>query len=124
MTQDLGWLKSHLEKLENELLLGETRRSAQRIGELFSPDFFEFGSSGTIYRFRADDTFASFPAHIHAKIEDFNVKLLTHNCVLATYICIKHNETDRYQSRSLRSSIWQETDGAWRIVFHQGTPCT
>jgi len=26
--------------MKNALLLGETRRSAQRIGDLFSPDFF------------------------------------------------------------------------------------
>ena len=42
MKQSLEWLKSHLLNLENELLLGETRRSAQRIGELLSPDFFDF----------------------------------------------------------------------------------
>lgn len=123
MMQDLRWLKSHLEKLENELLLGETRQSAQRIGELLSPDFFEFSSSGIAYHYCLGDTFPAFPADIRVQVENFHIKPLSDNCVLATYICNKHDETNGTDSRSLRSSIWQKTDGAWKIVFHQGTPC-
>jgi hypothetical protein len=123
MTQDLGWLKSHLEKLENELLLGETRRSAQRIGELLSPDFFEFSSLGKVYRYCPGDTFPAFPDDIRVQIENFHIKPLSDNCVLATYVCNKHDETNDIDSRSLRCSVWQKTGGAWKIVFHQGTPC-
>ena len=124
MKQTLEWLKSHLLNLENELLLGETRRSAQRIGELLSPDFFEFCSSGIAYHYRPGDTFPAFPARICVIIEDFCIKRLADNCILATYLCIKHDEANGSSSRSLRSSVWQETDGAWKIVFHQGTPCS
>jgi hypothetical protein len=123
MTQDSVWLKSQLKKLENELLLDETRQSAKRIGELLSPDFFEFGASGTAYHYRPGDTFACFPAYVRAQIEDFHIKPLSDNCVLATYLCVKHDETGSIDSRCLRSSIWQETGGVWKIVFHQGTPC-
>lgn len=105
------------------MLLGKTRQAAQRIGEILSPDFFEFGSSGNIYRYSKGDTFPAFPSHIRARIEDFSIMPLAGSCVLATYICIKRDETNGSSSRSLRSSIWEESGGIWKIVFHQGTPC-
>ncbi len=122
MTSDQ--LKDHILRLENALLLGEIRGSAQRLGEILSPGFFEFGSSGTVYRFYEGDTFPCFPEHIRVEIEDFSIVPLADDCVLATYTCLKHDKTSGSISRSLRSSVWRETDGIWKIVFHQGTPCT
>ncbi len=40
MTENLESLKTRLDHLEKELLLGATRQSAKRIGELLLPDFF------------------------------------------------------------------------------------
>lgn len=121
MTTDL--LKTHLLDLENKLLLGEVRGSAQRLGEILSPGFFEFGSSGTVYTYSEGDIFPGFPPHIRVEIKDFCITPLVDGCVLATYTCIKHNEQSGEVSRSLRSSVWRETDGVWKIIFHQGTPC-
>ncbi len=120
----INQLEDHLLYLENQLLLGEVRGSAQKLGEILSPGFFEFGSSGTVYTYSEGDTFSCFPPHIHVEIGGFCVKPLSESCVLATYTCIKRDEKSGQSGRSLRSSVWRETDGAWKLVFHQGTPCT
>lgn len=119
----LEWLCGHLLALEKEMLLPKVRGSAQRLGEILSPEFIEFGSSGTVYCYRQGDTFGSFPPHIHVEIVDFHIKALCGSCVLATYVCIKTNMSDGLKSRSLRSSVWQQIQGVWKVVFHQGTPC-
>ena len=118
-----GQLKNHLLDLENKLLLSEIRESAQRLGEILSPGFFEFGSSGTVYTYAEGDTFPGFPPHIRMEISDFRITPLADGCVLATYTCLKHDENSGTVSRSLRSSVWRETGAVWKIIFHQGTPC-
>ncbi len=120
---NLDQIKDLILKLENKLLLSEVRGSAQRLGEILSPGFFEFGSSGTVYQFNEGDTFPGFPPHIRVEIIDFCITPLAQSCVLATYTCVKHNEQSGEIGRSLRSSVWRETSGVWKIIFHQGTPC-
>ena len=43
------------------------------------------------------------------------------NCILATYRVIKHDELDERKRYSLRSSLWTEENGKWKMSFHQGT---
>nr|WP_242876402.1 DUF4440 domain-containing protein [Desulfosporosinus hippei] len=54
-------------------------------------------------------------------IEDFQVKVLATDVVLATYRAVKTNESREEMRNSLRSSIWKFIDGRWQMVFHQGT---
>jgi hypothetical protein len=43
-------LKDHLLELEHELLKPEIRTSREALSKLLADDFFEFGSSGEIWR--------------------------------------------------------------------------
>ncbi len=52
---------------------------------------------------------------------DFSIKVLADDVVLATYVSHRHNP-DEDPKHALRSSIWKLMDGRWKIVFHQGTP--
>ncbi len=107
-------LSRHILSLELSLLTIEVRESAQRVEELLSEDFTEFTSSGNEYRYHRGDIFNS-PAN--GEIKDFSVRPLSDDCVLATYRFVR---TDG--NATLRSSVWQRTGGAWKIIFHQGTP--
>jgi hypothetical protein len=113
-------LERHIYDLENELLKPDVRRSADRIGELLADGFFEFGSSGRIYDYTAGDVFDDNGAAY--KMEDFKANMLSHKCVLATYKAIKIDPGGNVTSVTLRSSIWKRRGGAWKMVFHQGTP--
>lgn len=108
--------------LEVELLRPEVRASAERISDLLSEDFFEFCSSGSIYHYKKGDVFSDTAENkgIIGEIEDFAVKELAADCILATYKIIKYNEKDTGKY-SNRSSIWKNINGTWKIVFHQGT---
>lgn len=108
--------------LEVELLRPEVRASAERISELLSEDFFEFCSSGNVYHYKKGDIFSGADCQnsIIGEIDNFAVKELSEDCVLATYKITKYSEKDSGKY-SIRSSIWKNINGTWKIVFHQGT---
>lgn len=103
-----------IRKLEERLLEAEVRASAAELDALISADFVEFGSSGRVYDKQATVSALAASAETTAasSIAEFHLRVLSADVVLATY---------RTES-SLRSSIWRREGGAWRIVFHQGTP--
>lgn len=53
-------------------------------------------------------------------IESFAAAQLADDVVLATYR-LRSGGPDGSRSAALRSSIWVQRDGRWRIRFHQGT---
>jgi hypothetical protein len=119
-------LKQHIYNLENRMLQPEIRSSKEKMGELLSGDFFEFGSSGRVYSFREDSFQNDNPEPIvfNCEIKEFDIKILATDVVLATYKAIKHHETRENMRYSLRSTIWKSFNGQWKAVFHQGTPAT
>lgn len=105
-------------KLEKSLMTPEVRKSAERIQALLSEDFFEFCSCGKRYDYQAGDVFGGDYSY---EIKDFAIKKLSEHYVLATYQTVRIDK-DGHKTRQLRSSIWQEDDGIWKMTFHQGTP--
>ncbi|WP_407314119.1 DUF4440 domain-containing protein [Desulfosporosinus sp. SB140] len=113
--------------LEDRLLQPEIRGSREEILRLLAYDFVEFGSSGgTFDKLQVVEELPHSPA-VPVIIEDFRVKVLALDVVLATYRAVKPNESRGEMRNSLRSSIWKFLDGRWQMVFHQGTramePC-
>lgn len=53
-------------------------------------------------------------------IDDFEVRPLASDVVLATYLC-HHTSPSGLAHSSRRSSIWREGPDGWQMVFHQGT---
>lgn len=101
--------------IEKRLLDPQVRRSPSEVDELLADDLCEFGSSGRIYdkptsikELRKDPGFDG-----PRTIVDFVVRELSPSVALATY---RIRETG-----TLRSSIWRNEGGRWRMIFHQGT---
>jgi hypothetical protein len=115
-------LKEQIRHLEEKLLRYEVRQNVAELSELISEDFIEFGNSGRGYSKR--DVLEELPhaAAVDMKIDDFRVRALTQDVALSNYRTISRDEQTGRETRSLRSSIWQLTEGRWQIVFHQGTP--
>ena len=110
------------ELLALELALGRRDLAALPGGvdAVLDGRFVEFGASG-----RRWDRVAILemlrdapPADI--VIESFAAAQLTDDVVLATYR-LRFGGPDGSRSASLRSSVWVQRDGRWRIRFHQGT---
>ena len=111
-------IKNQIYELEIELLKPEVRQSSKKLSLLLSDDFIEFCSSGSIYHYVVGDVFNNNNSYI---IKDFIIKELSNDCILATYKLIKTNEINPKIKYSLRSSIWKNFDGTWKMIFHQGT---
>ena len=105
---------------ESRLLDNAVRKNPDEIRKILAPDFIEFCASGKIYKYKDGDMFDEFTEEINYRIHDFSVKEIATDTVLATYWI--ENATEKCYRRSNRSSIWKRVDGAWKIIFHQGTP--
>ena len=115
-------LKKHILQLENYLLKLEVRQSVEKTSELLSDNFTEFCSSGQIYHYNKGQAINEGNLQaIDWEIADFEINLLSNDCLLATYRLIKHSESNENKKYSLRSSIWKYFDGKWKMIFHQGT---
>ena len=109
-------LKEHLLQLEEKLLLPEIRTSREELTNLLASDFFEFGSSGTVWYKNGIEVDGI--GVVKMTLSNFEIHQLSTNTVLTTYRI--YNEIK--MQHTLRSSIWKFSDGKWKMFFHQGTP--
>lgn len=103
--------------LELSLLSAPTRQSIEHINALIADDFYEFGSSGRIWR--KEDILQSLPQEnaLDFKINEFKLTKPESHVVLVTY------KLTMNEKHSLRSSIWKYQQDRWQMIFHQGTAC-
>ena len=115
-------LAVHLEALERALHDPVVRGDVARLVALLDADFSEIGSSGACYERAAALT--DIPAE-RAVVEilsaDYRVALLAPTVAQVRYRSW-YVIDGVHQPEVLRSSLWRLREGAWRMVFHQGTP--
>ena len=110
----LSDIARHLFELEQQLLQPEVRVSAEKVSALLADGFVEFGSSGAIYdKAQIIAALQQETGRGPRTIADFSARELGPDVCLVTYRVV--------ESRTIRSSVWQRTDGHWRMEFHQGT---
>jgi hypothetical protein len=114
---DESWLKRHICEQEEKLLSTEVRNSPEALSKLLSDDFFEFGSSGRVWR-KPDLMGAEGAGEVRMTLSGFELHSLSETAVLATYRILNEESG----AKTLRSSIWKLADGRWQMFFHQGTP--
>ncbi|TCP67294.1 DUF4440 domain-containing protein [Baia soyae] len=110
---DLATLENYLFELETTLL----KPTKELYAEYLSDAYFEFGSSGNVWVRRDYDSVGSRDTRQLTPIQ-FQLHPLADGVVMVTYRI--HDEIR--EMNTLRSSIWKQFDGKWRMVFHQGTP--
>ncbi len=115
-------IKDLIIKQEKDLLTYEVRHSVEKIKSLLSDDFKEFGSSGLYYTL--NDILTNLPKEkdLSASIDNIEFKMLSDEVALMTYNAIVV-EGKSGETKSLRSSIWRNEHGNWKMIFHQGTHC-
>ena len=113
-------LAQTLLELETRLMDPKVRRSGTA-ESVIADDFVEFGGNGRIYNKK--DALAMMRHHAPRifALEDFEVRELGPQVVLATYR-VQSQAIDGSAGRvSVRSSIWVQRDGRWLVTFHQVT---
>jgi len=113
-------IKNHIKELEERLLHTEVRKNSTILNELLNNEFEEIGSDGKIStREEVIEWLVNKEKNTKWSLNDFRIKELSPELILATYIAIKKNKSN--SSRSIRSSIWKKYSGTWKMIFHQGT---
>jgi len=99
--------------LEMELVNPSAKASVERINELLSEGFEEFGSSGKVIT-KNDFLKAVGPLPVY-ELSDFSVQILGENVALVKYRATTpgHN--------SYRSSVWVKYGNRWQMLHHQST---
>lgn len=115
-------LRELLYRLEERLMQPEVRRSPAELKKLLAEEFVEFGSGGQVYSRQSIIEALSNESAVTFSITDFKAASLSPDVALVTYRALYSGGEDRPAIHSLRSSIWRQVDGEWRLVFHQGTP--
>jgi hypothetical protein len=114
-------LAAHLRRFEEALLDPAVRNDRTRVSHFLAEDFFEFGSSGKVWAREEILGLLATEQYDPPVIESFECRLIAPNVAHVTYRAVHTNAATGKRQITLRSSIWSEISGAWRICFHQGT---
>ncbi len=115
-------LKDTIFELECELQKPETRKSVEKLDKIISDNLYEITSSGKITH--KQDCLINLPnaPEIKFVMTNFEMRQLAPDLVQTFFETEKTVVTTGEISHSLRSSIWQNEAGTWKMIFHQGTP--
>ena len=114
-------LSAHLRSLEEALLDPAVRSDSKRVAALLAEEFQEFGSSGTVWSRQAIIESLATEEYRTITLEDFKCDWIADNVALVTYRSVRTDLQSSLKSKALRSSLWIEESGAWKMRFHQGT---
>jgi len=108
---------------EMGVVAAQQRGDLASVGAVLAENFHEIGSSG---RFYSREEILETIGHIKIldySFEKFQVFPIDRQHMIVTYIAQTRRRYQGQEStvRTYRSSTWQEEDGEWRLVFHQGT---
>jgi len=97
--------------------LGTSRAHFEAMTE---PEFWEVGASGRIYSREEvlrtlDERYANGPDPDAWEKRDFACSEIARDLYLVTYTLLQGARVSR------RATLWRLREGAWRIVYHQGT---
>ena len=120
-TQKLQSIAAHLEACERTLLDPGVRRDKARVAALLAEDFQEFGSSGRVWTREAILDLLATEEFSAPLLQDFQCHWIASQVALVTYRTVRIDPESGQHSGVLRSSIWIEQGGQWRVRFHQGT---
>jgi ribonuclease HI len=108
-------LADELCELERRLLDPNVRADGAALDALLDPEFIEFGSSGRVWTREASIAGLVTERGAIVEVSDMVARAVAPGAMLVTYVAVR---SDR---RALRSSLWIDRGGGWRLRFHQGT---
>jgi len=114
-------IAAHLEACERTLLDPDVRRDRARVAALLAEDFQEFGSSGAVWTRETILNLLQTEDYAPPEMEDFACHSIAEGIALVTYRTVRVDADSGVKALVLRSSIWIEKAGVWRVRFHQGT---
>ena len=109
---------SEVVALELALLTPQVRADPGSVIGLLHEDFVEFGASGRTWdRAGIAAALAANAGGGTATVQDLRPVRLADDVILLTYRAVRPDRV------TMRSSLWVQAAGRWRLLFHQGTAC-
>ncbi len=108
-----------IENLEIKILKGEYRKDKNKLNELLSDDFVEFGGQGVEYDKEKIIEALLEEQNIEWDFKNMKSKNIADDVLMINYIAIK-KENDKI-IESLRTSLWKKINNGYKMTFHQGT---
>jgi len=106
---------------EKSLLSSTLRGDKESVSQLLAEDFLEIGMSGSL--FTKSDILKQLKSWDHLEYEgsDFKLRQLDQNTIQILYKALVKDSNGKNEYLTRRSSIWQERNKKWVMIFHQGT---
>jgi hypothetical protein len=114
-------LARHLRSLEESLLDPAFRRNSGQVAALLAEGFEEFGASGRVWTREQILELVATEKYDPPQVEDFRCALIAEGAALVTYRTVRTVPDSGERMATVRSSLWTERAGEWRVRFHQGT---
>jgi hypothetical protein len=114
-------LCAQLRNLEESLLEPAIRRDSAQVAALLAEDFEEFGASGRVWTREQILDLLAAERYEPPSVEEFRCHTIADGVVLVTYRAVRTEPHSGERTMTLRSSLWMEQSGRWRVRFHQGT---
>ena len=115
-------MKEIIQKLEQELLNSDIRKSRSALENSLADSFMEIGSDGVAYNKKEIITdLLKETSETKWLISDFQIRILSPRIIQAIYHAAKTEMPANKPQISLRSSLWELIDSRWQMIFHQGT---
>ena len=113
-------LTNRIIKLEKQLIA--KKQAADKLANLIADDFQEIDFNGTVReKYEVMQWLNRKSSSIRVGL-NIKAKVLSDTVILISYLCSTKPNPSAAASLGFRSSIWQEQEGRWRMVFHQKIP--
>jgi ribonuclease HI len=109
-------------ELERTLWDPRNRNDPHFVDRLLHPDYLEVGSTGRTWTRRE---ILEPVGHFAAELTELAAAELVPGAVLVTYTSVVTELAgidEVTEGPVKRSSLWLQSDGQWRLRYHQGTP--
>jgi hypothetical protein len=125
MSLPMNGIAEQIKQLELKLLHLDLKTEPELINDLLSHDFEEISQSGKINARRdVVDWLIHKDIHLQWSLNDFRIRMLADELVMAMYTAQKMNDRNNLSKGSMRTSIWQRQGSAWKMIFHQASKIT
>jgi len=125
LAKQLKELEEKLIAKEKSILAAQSRGDLAAVAAALADGFHEIGKSAKFYS-KADvmNALKDTTEIADYSLENFRLLRVNASCAILTYISTVRgrSQSEEEATRAYRSSTWIEQDGAWRMIFHQGTP--
>jgi len=125
MSLPMNGIAEQIKQLELKLLHLDLKTEPELINDLLSHDFEEISQSGKINTRRdVVDWLIHKDIHLQWSLNDFRIRMLADELVMAMYTAQKMNDRNNLSKGSMRTSIWRRQGSAWKMIFHQASKIT